>query len=130
MDAEKARFIPRTVNRPRMREEPRYFLGRVMVGEVKENILLKIPPQYRWYTRVFSEEVSHEFPPTRIWDHTIELKPGAPTTLPGKIYPLLQMELKELETFVQEHLKRGTIRPSKSPYAASFFFIKKKDGKL
>ena len=40
------------------------------------------------------------------------------------------MELKELEKFVQEHLKRGTIQPSKSPYAASFFFIKKKDGKL
>ena len=31
---------------------------------------------------------------------------------------------------MDEHLKRGTICPSKSPYAASFFFIKKKDGKL
>ena len=79
---------------------------------------------------MFSEEASHEFPPTRIWDHAIKLKPGAPTTLPGKIYPLSQMELKELEKFVQEHMKRGTIRPSKSPYAASFFFIKKKDRKL
>ena len=101
-----------------------------MVGEAKENTLLKILPQYRRYVRVFSEEASHEFPPTRIWDHAIELKPRAPTTLPGKIYPLLQMKLKELEKFVQEHMKRGTIRPSKSPYAASFFFIKKKDGKL
>jgi hypothetical protein len=27
-------------------------------------------------------------------------------------------------------MARGTIRPSKSPYAASFFFIKKKNGKL
>jgi len=31
---------------------------------------------------------------------------------------------------VDEHLKRGTIRRSKSPYVASFFFIKKKNGKL
>ena len=129
-DAAKAQFTPRTVNRPRTQEEPRYFLGRVMVGEMKDDVSLKIPPQYRYYTRVFSKEASHKFPPTWIWDHAIELKLGAPTTLPGKIYPLLQMELKELEKFVQEHLKRGTIRPSKSPYAASFFFIKKKDGKL
>jgi hypothetical protein len=35
-----------------------------------------------------------------------------------------------MHKFVAEHLGRGTIRPSKSPYAASFFFIKKKDGKL
>ena len=58
------------------------------------------------------------------------MKPGAPATLPGKIYPLSQAELQELDKFVTEHLKRGTIRPSKSPYAASFFFIKKKNGKL
>ena len=34
-----------------------------------------------------------------------------------------------MHKFVAEHLKRGTIHESKSPYAASFFFIKK-DGKL
>jgi len=30
----------------------------------------------------------------------------------------------------KEHTAKGYIRPSKSPYAAPFFFIKKKDGKL
>ena len=35
-----------------------------------------------------------------------------------------------MHKFVAEHLDRGTIRDFKSPYAASFFFIKKKDGKL
>jgi Reverse transcriptase (RNA-dependent DNA polymerase) len=35
-----------------------------------------------------------------------------------------------MQKFVEEHLKRGTIRESWSPYAANFFFIKKKDGKL
>lgn len=29
-----------------------------------------------------------------------------------------------------EHLKKGYIRPSKSPMASPFFFVKKKDGKL
>jgi len=36
----------------------------------------------------------------------------------------------ELKKFVIEHTRKGYIRPSKSPYAAPFFFIKKKDGKL
>ncbi len=35
-----------------------------------------------------------------------------------------------MRKFVEEHLKRGTIRELWSPYAANFFFIKKKDGKL
>jgi len=79
---------------------------------------------------VFSETAAQRFPESRIWDHAIELKPGAPSTLPGKIYALSQLELQELAKFVKEHLAKGYIRPSKSPYAAPFFFIKKKDGKL
>jgi len=39
-------------------------------------------------------------------------------------------EQQELKKFIDEHLERGTIQRSKSPYAASFFFIKKKNGKL
>jgi hypothetical protein len=86
--------------------------------------------QHRKYSWVFSEEASHEFLPSRIWDHTIELKLGAPVSLPEKLIPLSQAELKELQKFISGHLKRGTIQLSKSPYTASFFFIKKKDGKL
>jgi hypothetical protein len=89
-----------------------------------------IPPHYHTFSRVFLEEASHEFPSSRPWDHTIELKPGAPTALPGKLIPLSQAEQGELRKFVEEHMARGTIRPSKSPYKAQFFYIKKKDGKL
>jgi len=39
-------------------------------------------------------------------------------------------EQEELLKFIKEHVSKGYIRPSKSPYAAPFFFIKKKDGKL
>jgi hypothetical protein len=60
----------------------------------------------------------------------IKLKPGAPSSLLGKLIPLSQLELEELHKFVKEHLSQGTICPSKSPYTASFFFIKKKDSKL
>jgi len=132
-NATKARFIPRQINRPNNRHTDRYFIGRIVIDPVKQinsSETDKIPEQYRQYSRVFSEEASHEFPPSRLWDHAIELKPGAPASLPGKLIPLSQPELAELRKFVKEHLGRGTIRPSKSPYTASFFFIKKKDGKL
>jgi hypothetical protein len=65
-----------------------------------------------------------------IWDHAIELLPGAPQTLPARLLPLTQEEIEEARKFVKEHLARNTIRPSWSPYATNFFFVKKKDGKL
>jgi hypothetical protein len=85
---------------------------------------------YHAYSRVFSEEALHKFPPSHPWDHVIELKPGTPMALPGKLIPLSQAEQEELRKFVREHTTRGTIRPSKSPYKSHFFYIKKKDGKL
>jgi len=76
---------------------------------LSSNELDKIPEQYRQYSRVFSEEALHEFPPSRLWDHAIELKPGAPASLPRKLIPLSQPELTELQKFIKEHLTQGTI---------------------
>ena len=39
-------------------------------------------------------------------------------------------EQGELDKFLDEQLKKGYIKPSKSPLASPVFFIKKKDGKL
>jgi hypothetical protein len=39
-------------------------------------------------------------------------------------------EEEALDAFLDEQLAKGYIRPPISPYASSFFFIKKKDGKL
>src|ERR1700754_4272921 len=89
-----------------------------------------IPEEYRRHHQVFSEEASRRFPPSRPWDHAIDLLPNAPTTLDCKIYPLAQNEEEALTKFLTEQLAKGYIRPSKSPYASPFFFIKKKDGKL
>ncbi|TFY78468.1 hypothetical protein EWM64_g5539 [Hericium alpestre] len=46
------------------------------------------------------------------------------------MYPLAPGEQEALDKFLDKHLKKGYIRPSKSPLASPFFFIKKKDGKL
>src|SRR5712675_1224823 len=143
-NAVKPQFNPNTHNLPDPVEEEVLYIGRVVINsqiarqtmsstlaeEHNKPQLNPIPAEYRRHAKVFSEEAAQRFPETRIWDHAIELKPGAPATLPGKIYALTQLEQAELAKFVKEHLAKGYIRPSKSPYAAPFFFIKKKDGKL
>ena len=90
---------------------------------------VKIPEKYQWHSKVFSEE-SHQFPPSRPWDHAIELKEGALEAINCKIIPMTKEEDEALKQFIKEQLEKGYIRKSKSPYASAFFFIKKKDGKL
>jgi hypothetical protein len=87
-----------------------------------------VPLQYRDYRDVFEQCQEGKLPPSRPWDHTIELKPEAPPTLISKTIHLSQTEQQELLKFIKEHTTRGTICLSKSPYATSF--IKKKNGKL
>ena len=91
---------------------------------------VKILEEYQQHSKVFSEEGSHRFPPSRPWDHAIELKEGAPEAINCKIIPTTMEEDEALKKFITEQLEKGYIQKSKSPYASAFFFIKKKDGKL
>ena len=47
-----------------------------------------------------------------------------------KSYNLTPEEQIEQDKFIKENLEKGYIRPSQSPMASPFFFVKKKDGKL
>jgi len=47
-----------------------------------------------------------------------------------KNYNLTPEEQIKQDKFLKENLKKGYIRPSQSPMASPFFFVKKKDGKL
>src|SRR6267142_1678782 len=140
-DATKATFISKTRNVPCSTHQDQFYIGRVTIfptndvpfepfGKPSQPPAPKIPPEYQRHSKVFSEEASQRLPGHTIWDHAIELLPGAPTTLPGRLLPLTQVEKEEAYKLVTEHLERGTIRPSWGPYAANLFFVKKKDGKL
>jgi hypothetical protein len=91
---------------------------------------VEIPQEYQRFAKVFSEEELKRFPPRCACDHAIEFKPGAPDAIKYKIYPMTRVEDEALDLFIDKQLEKGYIRPSKSQYASSFFFIKKKDGKL
>jgi len=89
-----------------------------------------IPPDcVRGFESIFAKEDFDVLPEHRQWDHAIELIPGAEPKS-SKVYPLSPVEQKELDSFLEENLCTGQIRPSKSPMAAPVFFIKKKDGSL
>jgi len=91
--------------------------------------LLTLPNCVKGFKLVFTKEDFDILPEHRQWDHAIELIPGSePKSL--KVYPLSLVEQKELDSFLEENLHTGQIRPSKSPMAASVFFIKKKNGSL
>jgi len=132
-----ARFLPKPTNYGLLHLEDQKestFMVRVAYPATRLTLTQcewnTIPEHFRKHARVFSEEAAQCFPEPCIWDHAIDLKPDAPSAIPGKIYSLTAQEQDELKKFVQEHSKKGYIHPSKSPYAAPFFFIKKKDGKL
>jgi hypothetical protein len=90
----------------------------------------ELPKEYQDFARLFSDEAADRFPPSREWDHAIDLKPGAPNALDCKVYPMTRDEDTALEKSLDEMVAKGYICTSKSPYASPFFFVKKKDGKL
>ena len=48
----------------------------------------EIPKEYQQYAKVFSEDESHRFPPSRDFDHAITLKSDAPSSISCKVYPM------------------------------------------
>jgi hypothetical protein len=89
----------------------------------------QVPKAFHEYLDVFDEDKADRFPGPRTWDHKIELKEGfQPKSF--KTYNLTPEEQTELDHWTKENLDKGYIRPSKSPMASPFFYVKKKDGKL
>ncbi|KAI5115596.1 hypothetical protein M0805_003691 [Coniferiporia weirii] len=88
-----------------------------------------IPMQYHKYLHIFQKKAAECFPISCPYDHTINLKPDF---IPRdcKLYPLSPKEQLALDQFLEENLRKGYIRPSKSPMASPFFFVGKKDNEL
>jgi hypothetical protein len=75
-DMTKAQFLPWQINKIRMIDTERIYIGRIIIDPKDTPTNTNIPEHYWQYSRVFSEDASHEFPPSCIWDHVIELKPN------------------------------------------------------
>jgi hypothetical protein len=87
-----------------------------------------LPDYFSEFPEVFSKESFDKLPPRRNCDHMIEFTEDV-KPFRGKIYSLTKEEQTELDKFLDENLKNGRIRLSKSPYVSPFFF-KHEEGKL
>ena len=77
--------------------------------------------------KVFGKVESERMPVRKVWDHAIDVKEDFKPSK-AKVYPLSRNEREEVQKFVDEHLKKGYIRSSKSQQTSPVFFVGKKDG--
>jgi len=93
-----------------------------------KEVLKKLVPRRFWkWKKVFGKKESERMPVQKIWDHAIELKEGF-TPRKGKVYLLSREKREEVQTFVEDQLRKGYIRPSKSPQTSPVHFVVKKNG--
>jgi hypothetical protein len=85
--------------------------------------------RYKDYVDVFNKGRAHTHAPHRPIDPAIDLEPAF--NLPhGRIYNLLEFELRSLKANIETNLPNGFIQRSSSPAAAPNLFAKKKHGVL
>jgi len=89
-----------------------------------------VPEWLYKYENVFSKHKSERMPLRKPYDHAIDFMEGAKLPKLAKVYLLSLVEKNSLDTWINEELRKGYIRPSTSLIAASFFFVKKHNGSL
>ena len=99
-----------------------------IINEESEKIVT-LPKVLSLFKDVFSEASANILPPHRPYDCQINLIDNAKLYY-GPIYPLNDEETTALKEYIQENLKKGFIRKSKSPAGAPILFVRKKNGKL
>src|SRR6266542_1428866 len=102
--------------------------GRSASTAPAEPDLTSIPEEHE-FADVFSQAKADTLPAHRPYDLKIDLEEGAEPPL-GRMYSLSQTEVQALREFLDENLRIGFIRPSKSAHGAPILFVKKKDGSL
>ena len=90
-----------------------------------KEVLRKLVPKKFWkWKKVFGKRELERMPVQKAW----ELKEGF-VPKKGKVYSLSREEREEVQAFIKDQLRKGYIRPSKSPQTSPVHFVAKKDGK-
>ena len=86
-----------------------------------------VPQKFHQWLKVFGKVESQRMPMRKIWDHAIDLKEDFKASK-ARVYPLSRNKREEVQQFIDDHLRKGYIRPLKSPQTSPVFFVGKKDG--
>ena len=86
-----------------------------------------VPQRFLKWRKVFGKVESKRMPIRKIWDHAIDLREMFKPQK-RRIYSLSRDEREEVQNFINNQLRKGYIRLSKSPQTSPVFFVGKKDG--
>ena len=93
----------------RKKQEVKKKKVRKMEKDEDKKVLKKLVPRRFWkWKKVFGKKESERMPVQKIWDHAIELKEGF-MPRKGKVYSLSREEREEVQTFVEDQLRKGYI---------------------
>ena len=87
-----------------------------------------VPEKFHKWIKIFGKKQSEGMSIRKVWDHAIDTKERF-VPRKGKMYPLSREEREGIHKFINEQLRKGYIRPSKSPQMALVFFVENKNGK-
>ena len=102
---------------------------KITAAEDLDALASRLPAQYRDFVEISGKAAQASLPTHGPQDMVIDLKAGK--QLPsGKLYPLSPNELELCKEYLDEMLRNGKIRPSKSSDGDTTFFDKQANGKL
>ena len=85
-----------------------------------------VPQKFLKWKKIFGKVESERMLTRKVWDHTIDLKEIFKPKK-GRIYLLFKNKKEEVQNFIEDQLRKGYIRLSKSPQILLVFFVSKKD---
>jgi len=85
--------------------------------------------EFRRHWRVFSEELSKQFPPNCSPNMSIKFLPGVPTSIKCKPYLRSKAEGEVEEMWLKQEKALGQIKEGPSQFVSPIFFIGKKDSR-
>ena len=94
----------------------------------REKVKKMVPQKFHRWLKVFGKVELERMLIRKPWDHAINLKEDF-VPRKGKTYLMSRQEKEEVREFVEEQLRKGYIRPSKSLQTSPVFFVGKKNRK-
>ena len=92
---------------------------------------MELPSEYQDFEDLFKEkEGEAALSEYKLWDYEIPIEDGKTSNHYGELIPLSKKEEDFLKDYIEKHLAKGFIRPSKSLIAHGVLFAPKKDGSL
>lgn len=100
-------------------------------SELSEDELKALLPKrlHKW-VRLFSKQEADTLPPHSPEDHRIELVPNSTPPFVRGYRPMSQQQLEALRKYLDDQLRKGFIRPSRSSAASPVLIIRKPHGGL